>query len=417
MSPTEPIGNRRHFQKISGGYGYTLIDEAVRVEVRQLRRERHQLIGEMDVLCEWAGAHTHNGAGSLSCADLNLSSQAARTARAKYCAERAKSKPGDFDWVGAIDDTCRLVIDAERNHIEGGILDDAVPHDPSQDFRVHGLSIPSDGHSQLVTDGGGLKSLILLLVLGEMARADIPVAYLDWEWNAARHKARKLRLFGPERLDRLHYIRCYNPLTVERDAILRYCDHHQIKFLAIDSIAAACDGKLADDDVARAYFHVLHGGFPPSLAAAHVSKGAIDRDAEQKAFGSGFFHNFARMTWTVRKQIQSKQIVSVMLTPFKQNDGDQEDPIGLEFEFSAIRIFVRNVDPIEVSGLAENIKLHIRMGHALKQGPKTYAELAAELGCKVNSVTQAAGRHTKLFTKVPNPDGIVRLALVTNRRE
>ena len=85
----QQVGNRRLFQLLAGGgYALTLLDDGVRVEVRHLRRERHQLHGEVDVLCEWAGVRTFNG--SLSCADLNLSSQSARDARGKYCARQGE---------------------------------------------------------------------------------------------------------------------------------------------------------------------------------------------------------------------------------------------------------------------------------------------------------------------------------------
>ena len=83
---------------------FVLVDEAVRIEFRYLRREARQLHAEVDVQCTWAGVQRHKS--SLSCADLNLSSQSARKSLAKYCAERAKTKPDDFDWVGAIDAAC-----------------------------------------------------------------------------------------------------------------------------------------------------------------------------------------------------------------------------------------------------------------------------------------------------------------------
>src|SRR5260370_32031989 len=97
--------------------------------------------------------------------------------------------------------------------------DDAPASEPPHDFHVHGLAIPADSHSQIVADGSGLKSILQLLILGEMAKAGIPVLYLDWEWNAARHLARKRRLFGVERLPCLHYMRCRQPLSVEVDHV------------------------------------------------------------------------------------------------------------------------------------------------------------------------------------------------------
>jgi hypothetical protein len=104
--------SQRTFTRLPGD-GYALLDgEGVRVEVRHLRREHHQLYAEVDVQCDWAGAQRIGG--SLSCSDLNLSSQTARSGRAKYCAERARSRAGEFDWTGMIDDACQRVIVAER---------------------------------------------------------------------------------------------------------------------------------------------------------------------------------------------------------------------------------------------------------------------------------------------------------------
>src|SRR5262249_1486133 len=155
----------------------------------------------------------------ISCADLNLSSQDKRKGRGAYCSERAKTPKDGFDWIGAIDDAAQEIIRAESATATGIVLDDAPADGPPRDFTAHGLSIPADSHSQLVTDGGGLKSLLILLVLGEMAKRGTPVAFLDWEWNAGRHLARKQRLFGSERLESLFYLRCKNSLSVEHDHI------------------------------------------------------------------------------------------------------------------------------------------------------------------------------------------------------
>lgn len=413
---SEPIGNRRTFGRLpGGGYVFTLIDEPLTVEVRHLRRERQLLHAEVDVRCPWVGVVTHKG--SLSCADLNLSSQTARKTLANYCAERAHTKKDEFDWMGVIDATCLLVLQAEKDGLPPIVLDDAPPEGPPRDFMVHGLSIPADSHSQVVTDGGGLKSLILLLVLGEMARTGRPVVYLDWEWNAARHLARKRRLFSQAgRLETLFYLRCHNPLTVEKDHIRRFCEQHAIQFIGLDSIGAACEGKLADDDVARAYNKALDD-LPPSLAAAHVPKTGTDPNADLKAFGSAFFHNYARMTWSLRKQVgASEDVVTVMLAPHKQNDGARLRPVGLEFMFSPERIDVRGVDLADVEGFAEKLPLATRMMHLLKTRPLTFVQIAEELDAKVDSVMKAAARSSA-FTKVLSQDGITRIALVARQAD
>ena len=260
----EPIGNRRAFDKLpGGGYAYTMTDDAVRVEVRHLRREFRQLHAEVDVLCDWAGASRHNS--SLSRADLNLSSQTARRGLAKYCAERAHTKPDDFDWMGLIDATCIEVIAADRAGEAPIILDDAPDLD-DRDFDVQGIQIPADATSMLIAHGDSLKSLVLLLVLGTLALrpTPVPVLLLDWEWTPERHRRRKDRLFGRERINTLHYLRCHAPLSVEADRIRRYCDQHKIAFVGGDSVAFACDGKLADDDTAIRSHRVCANDLPPS---------------------------------------------------------------------------------------------------------------------------------------------------------
>jgi hypothetical protein len=412
----EAIGNRRTFDRLAGGgYAYTLIDDAVRVEVRHVRREFRQLHAEVDVLCDWAGASRHNG--SLSRADLNLSSQTARKTLAKYCAERAHTKADDFDWMGVIDATCIEVIAADREGEAPIILDDA-PDLEDRDHNVHGLLVPADSTSMIIAHGDSLKSLVLLVVGGELARRGIPVLYTDWEWTPDRHLRRKRRLFGGERLDTLHYLRCHAPLAVEADRIRRYCDQHRIAFVVGDSVAFACDGKLSDDDTAIRFHRVCANDLPPSLWAAHVPKSTVGPDAKATVgpFGSVFFSNLCRMTWQVKKQIgASEDLVTVALLPEKQNDGARVQAVGLEFDFTPDRITVRNVNVAAVEGLADKLPLALRMQHLLKGGPLTIAEMATRLDAKADSVKKAATRNPA-FTQVINfPDGVHRFALVERR--
>ena len=398
-----------------GGYAYVLAEDNVRVEARYLRREHgHQLHAEVDVQCRWAGVRRHGN--SLSCADLNLSSQTTRKTLAKHCAERARTKD-DFDWMGVIDSACLEIIQAERQGADVVILDDA-PEVTERDFEVCGLHVPADAASILIAHGDSLKSMTTLFVLGTLAKRGHRVLYLDWEWTADRHRARKHRLFGDERLDGLRYLKCHAPLVHEADRIRRYCDEHQITFLAVDSVGLACDGKLTDDDVAIR-FHRALATLPPALCAAHVPKSSLGPDAKGDAvgpYGSVFFSNLCRASWLVKKQPgASDDVVTVGLFRQKQNDGERRQPVGLEFLFGPDgRIRVRNVDLATVEGLAEKMPLPARIKALLKRGPLTFAEIAAELEAKVDSVTKAVNRNDA-FTKVPGVDGIHRIALVSRR--
>ena len=411
-----PAANRWTLQSLpGGGYAYALPGDAVCVEARYLRRDGHQLHAEVDVQCEWAGVQRHGK--SLSCADLNLSSQSTRKALAKHCAERARTQSGDFDWMGVIDGACLEIIRAERRGADVIVLDDA-PHVTERDFDVCGLLVPADASSILIAHGDSLKSLTALFVLGTLAQRGHRVLYLDWEWTAERHRSRKQRLFGNDRLENLRYLKCHAPLVHEADRIRRYCDEHEIAFLAVDSIGLACDGKLIDDDVAIR-FHRALANLPPALCAAHVPKSSLGPEAKGDAigpFGSVFFSNLCRASWLVKKQAgASDDLATVGLFPQKQNDGARRKPVGLEFSFGDDgRIQVRNVDLTTVEGLAEKMPIASRIAGVLRNGPLSFAEIATELGAKVDSVIKAVSRSAA-FTKVSSKDGVQRIALMERR--
>jgi hypothetical protein len=410
----EPVGNRRTFQRLPGG-GYVLdwVDEAVSVEVRFLRRSWHRLYGEADVKCEWASVASRALNHSISCADLELSSQAAREARAKYCERRAGGKPGEFDWIGLVDEACRRVIEVERTSTGAIVLDDAEDL-VDRDFHVNGLSIPADGASGFVADGGGLKSLLLLHVLGTRAQAGARVLYLDWEWNAARHRARKRRLFGDERLDGLFYWKCQGDLAAELDRIRRFSDTHHVDLVGIDSVSLAAAGKLTDDDTARSFQRAL-AELPASICVAHIPKtqsGGDDRPID-KPFGSAFFHNYLRASWILKKQPgATDDVVTVGAFPSKQNDGPRQRAAGFEFIFAQDdRIHVRSVDLATVDGLAESLPIRQRMIRLLQRGAISIDAIAEELQAKKNTIEQALSRDKgKTFVRVPgNGTGYIGL--------
>ncbi len=407
------IGDRRLVERLAGGgLGYTMLDDGVRVEARYLRKDHGQVHAEVTVLCEWAGVKN-----PLSSASQNISSQPTRKGLAKYCAERAKTKPDAFDWSDVIDSACIAFIEADRAGDDPIVLDDA-PDVVDRDHHVLGLDIPADAASIFIAHGDSMKSLIALLVLGTLAQRGIPTLYLDWEWSADRHKARKRRLFGTDRIPDLHYLRMNAPLEVDVDRVRRFAEERRVQQIGVDSVGLASNGKLADDDTAIR-FHRALASLPASLCAAHVPKSTIGPDAKGDAvgpFGSVFFSNLCRKSWLLKKQPgASEDVFTVGLFVQKQNDGARQRPIGLQFTFTHDRILYTPVDLATVDGLAERMPLPARMAALLKKGPRTYAELATELEAKLDSVIKAGNRGTT-FTKVPSADGITRLALVEKRQ-
>lgn len=416
---SEPIGDRRTLERLpGGGWAYSFIDEGVRVEARYLRAEHGQLYGEVSVCIDWAGATRHKG--TISSAYHNLSSLTARSALAKRCALRAKTAPDAYDWQAAIESASIEIIEATRQGDDRPLVLDDAPDVVDHDHDVYGLRVPADATSMLIAHGDSLKSLLTLLVLGTLAQRGQAVLYLDWEWSADRHRRRKHRLFGPARLDGLHYMRCHTPLVTEADRIRRYCDEQAITFLAVDSVGLACDGPLKDDDVA-VRFHRALASIRPALCAAHVPKSTLNGDGKQDIvtpFGSVFFSNLARMTWSIKKQPgATEDVVTVGCFPAKQNDGPRLKPTGLEFVFRET-IAVRPVDLATVDGLAERLPMATRIAAALRTGPLTIAHLADELGAKPDTVEKALKRgQGTTFTRIEGtaPGSVFHWALLDRR--
>jgi hypothetical protein len=302
----------------------------------------------------------------------------------------------------------------ERGPADPAIVLDDAPDVVEREFAVCGLQVPADASSLLIAHGDSLKSIILLLVLGTLALAGHVVLYCDWEWTAARHRARKRRLFGNQRLDNLRYMRCRAPLVAEAPRIQQYAETEGVTFMGVDSVGLACDGKLTDDDVAIRFHRALRS-LPPTLCAAHVAKSSLGPDGKGDAigpFGSVFFSNLCRASWLVKKEPgDSDDLVTVGLFPQKQNDGARSRPVGLQFGFDADQITVLPVDLAGVDGLANRIPLPMRIIHLIKRGPLTYAQIAEELDAKLDSVIKAVNRG-KAFAKVSGQDGVLRIALL-----
>ena len=237
--------------------------------------------------------------------------------------------------MGAIDAACLECIQAERTGADVIILDDA-PTIADREHNMFGLMVPADAASMLIAHGDGLKSLILLLVLGTLATLGKRVLLLDYEWTAARHAARKRRLFGLTAWRISGICAATGRLSVEVEAIRRYCDAHHIDFIGVDSVGLACDGKLGDDDTAIR-FHRALGTLPPSLCAAHVPKSSMGPDGKGDAigpFGCVFFSNLCRKSWLVKKQPgASDDVVTVGLFPKSRTTAIAQRPVGIEFTF------------------------------------------------------------------------------------
>lgn len=230
----------REFKAIGDDrYRLTIPDVAVTLEIDRLRREHHELIGELSARCELPGARTFDG--TLSIADLNLSSARARTDRAKLLATRANTK--DFDWVGLVEEFAQRVLAADR-HGEPAIDLRTIPASSKDDEieALPGFTLFRRHPTILFGDGGSAKSYLGLYVAGLLAEQGIRVGLFDWELAGEDHRDRLERLF-PDGMPRVLYARCERSLVHEADRLRRIVRENDIQFCLYDSVVLPAMGR------------------------------------------------------------------------------------------------------------------------------------------------------------------------------
>ena len=249
----------------------------------------------------------------------------------------------------------------------------------------------------LFGDGGTAKSYLTLYFAGRLAQRGLHVGMFDWELAGEEHRDRLERLF-PERMPVVLYVRCSRPLVHEAERLRRIVRDEGLDYVVCDSVAFACDGPPEAAEVAARYFQALRQlGAVGSLHVAHVTK-AFD-GADQKPFGSVFWHNGARSAWNVKlaESAPGDGAINIALHNRKANLGPLRQSVGFELRFAGDRTHVRRVDLGDVPDLAAGLPVRQRVALALSRGPLKVALVAEETGLEENTVRTTARRHPKQF--------------------
>jgi hypothetical protein len=370
-------------------YRLVVSEWGVTLDVDRLRRERNQLVGELSVECALPEARAVEG--RVSRADLSLSSAPARLDRAKYCATRVKAE--GLDWPGLMEEFCQMVLAADRDGNPAVDLRN-VPLPPAENaLRVEGIDLVMRHPTILFGDGGACKSYIGLWIAGRLVERGIQVIYFDWELDAADHRFRLGMLF-PDGMPQIHYVRCGKPLTYEVDHLRRVAREVGAEYAIYDSVVFACDGPPEDSEVASRYFRAVRQIGVGSLHIAHVSKA---EGADQKPFGSAFWHNGARSSWYVQSSEVDPITKELGLHHRKANLGRLQQPVGLRLRFDEDRVVVTPTRVAANADLAEKLSVKQRMSDILRGGAMTIDELAAECQSTADTIKRTSGKWKGTF--------------------
>jgi hypothetical protein len=384
---------KREFAAVSEDrYRLTVSEIGLALEVDRLRRDHHELIGELSVYCQLPGARTVNG--TLSIADFNLSSARARSERAKLLTERANAP--SVDMASLVEELCQRVLQADRAG-QPAIDLRQLPRPGADDDTIsaEGLVLPKRHPSIVFGDGGTGKSYLALYVAGRIAEKGASVALFDWELAGDDHRDRLERLF-PDGMPRILYARCDRPLVYEVDRLRRIVRDGGIEFSVFDSVAFACDGPPEAAEVAARYFRAVRQIGGGSLHIAHISKAD---NADEKPFGSAFWHNGARSTWYIKQDDASAgtDVLQVGLFNRKSNLGRLRPPLGFSISFGEETTTFRRTDVADSPDLAAKLTVRQRMAYLLRGGAMTVKQLAEEIDAKPDTIERTAYRNKGLF--------------------
>jgi hypothetical protein len=397
----------RDFRMIDEGR-YRLLLEELGIEfiVDRLRRKWDELTGELTVRCDLAGARTFDGV--LSVADFNLSKISERKARAIYLADRAKAP--DIDWAGLLEEFVQRVLVAERAGQPAVSLRDVPRPSPDSVIDIDGLTLLARHPQILFGDGGAAKSYLALYLAGRLAQRRLRVGIFDWELAGEDHRLRLECLFGADMPD-VRYLRCDRPLVHCIDRIRRTVQDDRLDFAVFDSIAFACDGPPEAAEVAGRYFQAVRQIGPVgTLHVAHVSK---SEGADQKPFGSAFWHNGSRATWFVKlaDTMPGGNQITMGLYNRKANMGGLRPAVGFEISFAEDRTAFRRVNVADVADLAGHLSVRQRMAHLLRRGSLSPELIADELQAEAETIKRTARRYPKQFALLKGSDGSPRIGL------
>lgn len=370
--------------------------------VDRLRRERHELIGELLVTAKPGTPNVLmiGENGTISAGDMNFSSVQARSTRAKLLASRAELS--GVDWHGLVEEFCLRTIQAERLGKPAVVLADVnldvTDVDTSAEWDIDGFPLLKTLPTMLFADSESGKSYFAMWIMGRLAQMGENVMYCDWEFDEREHRRRLGRLFQPMPKN-LFYVRCDTPFPQQVDRLAKLLHQHKCRYMVIDSVGFAAEGPAETQETAAKHFKALRILGVGSLNIAHTPK-STEEGRDATIYGSTFWKAGARSIWFIDKaQVNPKGELRFGLHHRKNNVGERMAPRGYRLVWDKQRTRVEKIDIRSVEELTAGLPILERIKKILGKGMAHPKYLADELSVPIGSIRSTLSRHKSQFTK------------------
>lgn len=152
------------------------------------------------------------------------------------------------------------------------------------------------GHTILYGTGGIGKGALACHWITQLIHEGHRVLILDWERHPEEWSRRIAALDrGVHTSDLVRHLVPTGPIGRVADEVAWTCDRHELDVVVVDSAVMACGTDPLKPEAAADYAAAILAIGRPTLSLAHVTK----LDDARYPFGSVFWHNLARMTWSL----------------------------------------------------------------------------------------------------------------------
>ncbi len=354
-------------------------DCGVRINIRNTKDTGEKITAEVEVL-----STIDNKENKLHLTNINLLMPKDLWILAKSI--QRKFPLGIEMWQSILEKTFILAIEFWR---EGTPVTEIGKLSTIKELNYLIYPLIAEGQPTLIYGEGGSSKSTLALYTALLIHGGINgqghmikqgnTLILDWETNfeEVEQKASKLK-YGLDLPYNVYpkYRRCILPIKDDIDRIRREVESNHIKYIIVDSVAAACGGAMKDPDQAISMFNSLRTTGCTILLISHVSKTSPDTP-----FGSVFFYNYARSVWELKRvQEVDSDIVNIALFHRKCNFDKLHNPVGFAITYNKEFIKVEKNVVEEIEELNKALPIPVRLLYLLKEDPfLTTKEISTKL--------------------------------------
>jgi len=391
------------FEATSGIYKMHWPQENISIRIERIKESSSRGIrGEV-----WVSNHndTHP---HVHQAEINLMATRSRADIAKH----AKARFPELDWTALVEQACVAVIQHWRRG-EPAINLRTLPREEGLRHRMELVGeggLLFEGQPNLTFGDGGLgKSLwatfLSVLISGGVATDRLVpepgnCLYLDYEASPGEVQDRYAAIASGLQIEppNLYYRFCHQPVAAEIEQLHQLVAENDIKFIVVDSAAAACGSKPEEAESAVGFFTALRSLKVTSLTIAHTSKAG---GGKAGPFGSVFWNNYPRSVWeSKRAQGMGADSIEFALWHRKVNSGPLLKPLAYQINFAQDEIVFENMKVEESDALSQDLSVPERIRLALKDGSMSANDLAAYLEVNLDVVKVTLSRGKKRFVQV-----------------